>query len=154
MGTDFAPRRIRASRRAAVLSCAALLTLASSARAQSPSPEDIASARALGTEGFHLADAGDCASAVPKLEAAEKLYHAPTTLGRLGECQVTLGHVVAGTESLNRVVRETLPPNAPPAFVAAQHRAAQLLATAQPRIGKLRIHVEGAPIDEVAVTVD
>jgi hypothetical protein len=91
---------------------------------------------------------------MPKLEAAEKLYHAPTTLGRLGECQVKLGRLVAGTESLNRVVRETLPPNAPAAFVGAQHRAAQILATAQMRIGKLRIHVDGAPIDQVSVTVD
>jgi hypothetical protein len=130
-----------------------------SARAQAPaqaapSPEDIASARALGIEGVRLAEAGDCASAVPKLQAAENLYHAPTTLERLGECEVSLGHVVAGTETLNRVVRETLPPNAPSAFVAAQQRATQALATAQPRIGKLRIHVDGAPADKVSVTVD
>jgi hypothetical protein len=145
---------MRASHGGALLSCLACFAVAPFARAQTASPEDIASARALGTEGFRLADAGDCASAVPKLEASEKLYHAPTTLGRLGECQVKLGHVVAGAESLNRVVRETLPPNAPAAFVNAQHHAAQLLATAQQRIGKLRIHVEGAPIDTVAVTVD
>ncbi len=145
---------MRASQGGALLSCLACFALAPFARAQTAAPEDIASARALGTEGFRLADAGDCTSAVPKLEAAEKLYHAPTTLGRLGECQVKLGHVVAGAESLNRVVRETLPPNAPAAFVNAQHHAAQLLATAQQRIGKLRIHIEGAPIDTVAVTVD
>lgn len=155
MGTNYARRRIHAPRCAALsLSFAAVFTMGSSARAQPASPEDIASARAIGTEGFRLADAGDCASAVPKLEAAEKLYHAPTTLERLGECQVKLGHVVAGTESLNRVVRETLPPNAPAAFVTAQRRASQLLASAQSRIGKLRIHVDGAPIDKVAVTVD
>jgi hypothetical protein len=154
LGTDWTRHRMRAFHGGALLSCLACLALAPFARAQTASPEDIASARALGTEGFRLADAGDCASAVPKLEAAEKLYHAPTTLGRLGECQVKLGQVVAGAESLNRVVRETLPPNAPAAFVSAQHHAAQLLATAQQRIGKLRIHVEGASIDTVAVTVD
>jgi hypothetical protein len=119
-----------------------------------PSPEDIASARALGIEGVRLADAGDCVSAVPKLQAAENLYHAPSTLERLGECEVSIGHVVAGTEALNRVVHETLPPTAPSAFVAAQQRATQVLATAQPRIGKLRIHVDGAPADKVSVTVD
>jgi hypothetical protein len=136
------------------LYCAAALAISSPALAQTPSPEDVASARALGTEGVRLADSGNCASAVPKLEAAEKLYHAPTTLERLGECQVNLGRLVAGTESLNRVVRETLPPSAPSAFLTAQQRAAQLLATAQPRIAKLRIHVDGAPIDKVTVTVD
>jgi hypothetical protein len=136
------------------LCCAAVLAVTSPAVAQTPSAEDIASARTLGVEGVRLADSGDCAAAIPKLEAAERLYHAPTTLERLGECQVNLGQLVAGTESLNRVIRETLPPNAPAPFVAAQHRATQMLATAQPRIGKLRIHVEGAPVDKVSATVD
>jgi hypothetical protein len=140
--------------RAVPLLCCASLAIASPAFAQNPSPEDIASARSLGTEGVRLADAGDCASAIPKLEAAERLYHAPTTLERLGECQVNLGRLVAGTESLNRVVRESLAPGAPAAFVTAQRRANEILAGAKPRIGKLRIHVDGAPIDKVSVTVD
>jgi hypothetical protein len=154
LDTEFARRPMRAARVSTFLCGAAALAVTSSASAQAPPPEDIASARALGTEGVRLADSGDCAAAVPKLEAAERLYHAPTTLERLGECQVNLGRLVAGTESLNRVVRETLAPGAPAAFVTAQSRAAQVLATAQPRIGKLRIHVEGAPIDRVKVTVD
>ena len=137
-----------------LLCCAAVLSVTSRAVAQTPSGEDIASARALGVEGVRLADSGDCTAAIPKLEAAERLYHAPTTLERLGECQVNLGRLVTGTESLNRVVRETLPSNAPAPFLAAQQRAAQLLAVAQPRIGKLRIHVEGAPSDKVSATVD
>jgi hypothetical protein len=124
------------------------------ARAQGAQGEDVASARVLGTEGVRLAEAGDCRSAIVKLEAAERLYHAPTTLERLGECQVKVGRIIAGTESLNRVQRETLPPNAPPAFLTAQQRAGQVLAEATPRIAKLRIHVEGAPLDRVTVSVD
>ena len=151
---DIEPRHHLVRFPTSFLSCAALLAIASSAAAQAPSGEDVASARTLGVEGVRLADSGNCTAAVPKLEAAEKLYHAPTTLERLGECQVNLGRLVAGTENLNRVVRETLPPNAPPPFVAAQQRAAQLLAVAQSRIGKLRIHVEGAPLDKVSATVD
>lgn len=134
--------------------CLATAFAASSAGAQTGSAEDKASARVLGTEGIKLADSGDCASAVPKLEAAEKLYHAPTTLERLGECQVSLGKLVAGTESLNRVVREPLPASPPPAFVTARQHAQQLLTSAMPRIGKLRIHVDGATPDQVSVTVD
>jgi hypothetical protein len=140
--------------RAALWLCLATAFAPSSARAQSESPEDKASARVLGTEGIQLADSGDCASAVPKLEAAEKLYHAPTTLERLGECQVSLGKLVAGTESLNRVVREPLPASSPAAFVMARQRAQQLLTTTMPRIGKLRIHVDGATPQQVSVTVD
>jgi hypothetical protein len=127
---------------------------ASTGTARGQSPEDRASARALGTAGVQLADAGDCAAAIPKFEAAEKLFHAPTTLERLGECQIKVGHLIAGTENLNRVVHEPLPPNAPPPFVAAQAAASQLLAAATPRIAKLRVHVDGAPADQVAVTID
>jgi hypothetical protein len=132
----------------------AVLAAVSTAYADAPSAEDLASARVLGTEGTRLADAGNCAAAVPKLEAAEKLFHAPTTLDRLGECQIAIGKLVAGTESLNRVVRETLAPGAPAAFVAAQKRAQQALGAAMPRIGSLRIHVDGVPADKATVTVD
>ncbi len=147
-----APRALRALR--AVPACVAILAAVTSAHAQAPSAEDLASARVLGTEGTRLADAGNCVAAVPKLEAAEKLFHAPTTLDRLGECQIATGKLVAGTESLNRVVRETLAPGAPAAFVAAQKRAQQALAAAMPRIGSLRIHVDGVPADRATVTVD
>jgi hypothetical protein len=127
---------------------------ASAGTARGQTPEDRASARALGTEGVQLAEAGNCAAAIPKFEAAEKLFHAPTTLERLGECQIKVGHLIAGTEDLNRVVHEPLPPNAPAAFVAAQAAATQLLAATTPRVAKLRIHVDGAPADQVAVTID
>jgi len=134
--------------------CLATLFTAGLARAQTPSPEDMAAARSLGTAGVQLAESGDCAAAIAKLEAAEKLFHAPTTLERLGECEIKVGHLVAGTEHLNRVVREPLAPNAPPAFVAARQRAQAMLGPALPRIGKLRIHVDGPPADKVTVTVD
>src|SRR5690606_8120785 len=84
------------------------------------SAEDKAAARTLGTEGIKLANAGDCESAIDKLARAEALYHAPTILGRLGECQVALGKLVEGTENLNRVIREPLPANAPVAFKQAR----------------------------------
>jgi hypothetical protein len=148
------PSRLAQRLRVGVPVGLAALFAASVAFAQQPSAEDLASARLLGTEGVRLADLGDCAGAVVKLEAAEKLFHAPTTLERLGECQVKGGQIVVGTETLNRVVREPLLPNAPPAFLAARQRAQQALAAALPRIGRLRIHLEGAPADKVTVTVD
>ncbi len=114
----------------------------------------MAAARSLGTTGVQLADSGDCVSAIPKLDAAEKLFHAPTTLERLGECEIKVGRLVAGTEHLNHVVREPLPPSPPPAFVSARARAQAALGPALPRIGKLRIHVDGVPADKVTVTVD
>jgi len=119
-----------------------------------PTSADIAAARALGQEGVKLADAGNCHDAVDKLARAEKLYHAPTTLARLGECQVQIGRLVDGTESLNRVIREPLGPNAPPAFAAAQERAKKIVAEAKPKIAKLKIAVAGPSDVTWAVKVD
>jgi len=117
---------------------------------------DIAAARSLGIEGVKLADAGNCAEAVDKLARAEALHHAPTILGRLGECQVELGKLVEGTEHLQKVVREPLAPNAPAAFVAAVERAKKVLAVAQPKIAQLTLVIEPATatvtIDGVAIS--
>jgi hypothetical protein len=143
-------------RRAALggASIAAVVCLCGPALGQTQSPEDLAMARALGTEGVRLADAGECGSAIPKLAAAEKLYHAPTTLERLGECEIGVGKLVSGTERLNQVLREPLPPGAPPAFQTARKRAQDALGPALARIAKLRIHVDGASADAVTVAVD
>jgi hypothetical protein len=135
----------------------ATLGLPSRASAQDKPAENVAAARALGIEGVRLADAGKCTEAIEKLTRAESLYHAPTILGRLGECQVNVGQIVVGTENLNRVVREQLAPNAPKAFKDAQARAQKALDAALPRIGHLTVMVEpkeanaSVTVSEVAV---
>ncbi|MBK7396600.1 MAG: hypothetical protein IPJ34_09950 [Myxococcales bacterium] len=128
--------------------------LASAPAFAEPSPEDKSLARDLGTEGVKLADAGDCVGAIEKLEKAEALYHAPTILGRLGECQVKVGKLVIGSENLQKVVREDLGANPKPVFVSAQQRAKKVLDETLPRIGKLKITVGGACTKDVKVTVD
>ena len=136
------------------LALAALVAFAAPARADEPSSADMASARALGQEGVKLADAGNCAEAVDRLQRSERIFHAPTTLARLGECQVQLGKVVEGSENLNRVVREQLASSAPAAFVQAQERAKKVLAEAKPRIARLKIAVAAPPDVPLAVKVD
>jgi hypothetical protein len=111
-------------------------------RADEPTAEQTAAARSLGMQGVQLAEAGDCAHAVDPLTRAESLRHAPTTLEWLGECHIALGKLVLGTEELNRVIHEPLPPNSPAAFAAAQDRARKKVDAAVARIGKLRIHVD------------
>ena len=134
---------------------AAVLGFASSARAdEEPSAADVSSARSLGQEGVKLADAGNCQEAVDRFQRAEKLFHAPTTLARLGECQVQLGKLVEGTENLNRVSRESLAANAPTAFKDAQERAKKILAEAKPKIAKLKIAVAAPPDAQLMVKVD
>ena len=111
-------------------------------RAGQPQAESIAAARSLGMQGIKLADSGDCKGAIEKLSRAESLYHAPSILSRLGECQVKVGQIVLGTENLNRVVREQLEPSAPKAFRDAQERAKGVLAAALPKIAHLTVKVD------------
>jgi hypothetical protein len=133
--------------RCVALSLASLLTTSFAAPAfaqDQPQAENVAAARSLGLQGIKMADAGDCRGAIEKLSRAESLYHAPSILGRLGECQVNIGQVVLGTENLNRVVREQLAANAPKAFRDAQERAKGVLAAALPKIARLTVRVDPA----------
>src|SRR5688572_21340468 len=86
----------------------AILTTTQTAWAGDDDASSTAAARIIGTEGLRLAEAGNCKDAIEKLERAEKLHHAPTTLTKLGECQIQIGRIVAGLESLRRVVREPM----------------------------------------------
>jgi hypothetical protein len=139
-------RRVSSRRRLVTLGLVVTLTtslVAPTTFAQDqPQAESIAAARSLGMQGIKLADAGDCQGAIEKLSRAESLYHAPSILGRLGECQVKVGQVVMGTENLNRVVREQLAANAPKAFRDAQERAKGVLNSALPKIAHLTVRVD------------
>ena len=150
--SSFGSRSRRPSRYAlGALGAALVATLASPSRADDPA-ENVAAARTLGIEGVQLADAGKCPEAIEKLKRAESLHHAPTILGRLGECQVAVGEVVEGTENLNLVVREPLAANAPKVFRDAQERAQKVLTAATPKIAHLLIRIT-PPAVKASVTV-
>ena len=148
MTTCSTARRVSLRQRFVALSLVSTLTtslVAPVALAQDqPQAESIAAARSLGMQGIKMADAGDCKGAIEKLSRAESLYHAPSILARLGECQVNVGQIVLGTENLNRVVREQLAATAPKAFRDAQERAKGVLSTALPKIAHLTVRVEPA----------
>ena len=130
-------------RRGGPLLCACLLaTVSGFAGAQEPSAEEKAAARELALNGIRLAEEGKCDEAIDPLTRAEQLFHAPTILTWIGECQIQLGRLVEGSETLREVVREELPDKPPPAFVEAQKRAARLLEDTAPKIAKLTIYVE------------
>jgi hypothetical protein len=111
-------------------------------------------ARTLGVAGVALAEAGNCSQAIEKLARAEALHHAPSTAERLGECEIETGKIVAGTERLQRVIREPLASNAPAPFVAAVARARAVLDKATPRIAMLRVDVKAPPEAHVSVAID
>ena len=138
----------RSDRLALALLCGALVVSVAAPSRADGQAENTAAARSLGIQGVQLADAGKCPEAIEKLQRAETLHHAPTILGRLGECQVNVGLIVEGTENLNSVVREQLAPNAPKVFHDAQDRAQKVLTTATAKIAHLTVNV--APPDAKA----
>jgi hypothetical protein len=130
-----------------LLLAAAATTTAGVAHADpnNPTDGDKAAARPFAIEGLRLVQAGNCREAVEQLERAEALVHAPTTAVPLAQCEIQLGKIIAGTELLNRVLNETLAPNAPASFAEAKKQARGILDAATPKIAKLRIHVETPP---------
>jgi hypothetical protein len=101
---------------------------------------------------LRLAQAGDCVAAVPKLERAEKLYHSAIVASRLGECDVSIGRLVEGTEILRKVVREPQAAEPTPAMAKALERAQRALDAAKPRIAGLTVKV--AAVQDMNVKID
>lgn len=145
---------MRKTPRSLVAACAVATFVVGATPARADEAANTATARALGIEGVTLADAGKCREAIDKLERAEQLHHAPTTAGRLGECEIEVGRLVAGTERLQRVVREPLAANAHPAFAAAAQRAEQVLERTLPRIPSVKILVSAPAGVAYELTVD
>jgi len=130
------------------------LSLLGVASAEEDSATEIAAARTLAVDGLKLAQAGKCEEAIPKLERSEKLHHSAIVLSRLGECQVSEGKLVEGTEMLRKVLREPLPANPTPALSKAYERAQTVLDAAKPKLAGLTISVAAPPGAELRLTVD
>jgi hypothetical protein len=153
--------RLRRHRRSwSLVACVAIsggmaqFAMQRSLRAEEDSATETAAARALAVEGLKLAQAGKCDEAAPKLEHAEKLHHSAIVLSRLGECNVSLGKLVEGTEQLRKVLREPLPANPTPALSKAYEHAQSALDTAKPRIAALTISLGKAAPADMRLTVD
>ena len=134
------------------LFCTVAQLYAPAVRAEDASATETAAARALAVEGLRLAQANNCVEALPKLERAEKLYHSTVVASRLGECYVSVGRLVEGTEVLRKVLREPQPADAPPALTKALDRAQKTLDAATPRIAALTIRI--AAVQDMRVKLD
>jgi hypothetical protein len=134
------------------LFCTAAQLSPHSVFAEEASATETAAARSLAVEGLKLAQSGNCVDAAPKLERAEKLYHSAVVASRLGECYVSLGRLVEGTEILRKTLREPLPAEPTPALTKALERAQRVLDGAKPRIAGLTIKV--VAVDHLIVKVD
>ena len=150
-GQGHSLQKVRRGLRAVVFA-ACSLTMPHAFAQEDPRAEETAAARTLALEGIKLADAGRCEEAIERLTRAERLHHALVVLGRLGECQVARGRLVEGTETLRRVLRETLPPSPPEVLLKARERAQSVFDKTKGKIGAVNIIVRG-PADPAHVTV-
>jgi hypothetical protein len=137
----------------ALLLALSLSGIAPRSLAATPTADEKAAARELALIGMDLKDKGDCPAALEKLERAEQLYHAPTILTAIGECQIALGRLVEGTENLKKVSLEHIDPKASSTFFDAQNRARKLLDETLPRIAKLTIELD-PELEDVELLID
>jgi len=122
----------------------ATTTPATSAPEMSES-ERKAAARAAYLEGIKLQEAGNCAEALPRLEAAQKLFSAPTHLLHIGQCQNANGKLVEAAETYETLVRVPLTKDSPEVFHQSQDEGRKELARIKPRIPTLRVQITPAP---------
>lgn len=113
-----------------------------------------ATARAAYIEGVTMQEKNDCAGALPKFEAAQKMFNAPTHLLHIGQCQAAIGKLVEAQETYETLTRMAIPPDAPPAFKQAQDDARKELPTVKPRIPTLKVQVNPSTAKGLVVMVN
>lgn len=123
---------------------------------QMSEPEKKASARAAYAEGVELQTARDCAHALPRFEAAQRLVDAPTNVLHIAQCQAETGMLIEAQESFSTLSHLTLPPQAPAAFRDAQEKGRAELARLAPRVPTLRVitNPAGTTLKNVVVQVN
>ncbi|MCA9644770.1 MAG: hypothetical protein KC492_28970, partial [Myxococcales bacterium] len=92
--------------------------------------------------------------ALDRFERAESLVHAPPHLLYAARASAKLGGYVKARELYNKILRETLAGNAPPAFKQAQKDAASEVAEVEKKIAYLTISVSGPKPGEADVKMD
>lgn len=128
---------------------AAALLAPTAALAQSDS--DMATARALATEGQDALDKQDFATAADRFKRADALYHAPTLALGLARANVGLRHFVTAQEVYERIVREGVPKGNNEAFRKAVADARKELDQVSHEVAWITVEVHGPDAPEVTV---
>lgn len=115
--------------------------------------DDRAGARVAATEGVKAINEKRWADAADLFTRAESLVHSPVHLLYLARAQEKLGKLVKARENYNRIIRESLKPDAPEAFRQAQTSAQQEVGPLEPRIGAVTVQLAGEK-GQVTVTND
>lgn len=130
----------------------ALALTCGEARAAEPTAEDRTTARQLALEGYDALRSKDYALASDRFKRANALVHAPTLLLDLGRAYLGLGQLVNAHEAFQQIIREGVPPNAPPAWRKALASARKEVIAVEPRLAWVTIHVKG--VDAARIELD
>ncbi len=132
--------------------CAHLATFAGNALAQSDEQRTVA--RELATQGISACREQRWEAAIDYLTRAESLFHAPAHLLYLGRAHAGLGQLVRAREFYLRLVHESLPSSASPAFFEAQDKAKSELEALEKRVARVQVLVDGEEAKAATVTLD
>ena len=130
----------------------ALTLVASSAAAQQADDRARSAARALAEEGVTALQNGDTDSAVDKLERAYEIVHLPTVGLWSARALSKAGRLVSASERYLDVMRWSGASD--PRQAQAQADASRERDQLAPRIPSVTLVVEGAPSNDVTVTLD
>lgn len=113
-----------------------------------------AAARVHAMRGISLYHKGRYQPALKDLQKAEAAFHAPTHLLYIARCKRELGELEAAHDQFVQILLEDLTYDAPAAFERAQAEARKESARLRQRIATVLVEIEGAPADQVDVTLD
>jgi hypothetical protein len=136
-------RRVGASLVATAIAVSLVSVVAPIRFAYAQSDDNRAGARAAATEGAAAMQQGNWAQAVDLFTRAESLVHAPPHLLYIARASAKLGKLVRAHEIYLKILRETLAPNAPKAFVEAQAAAVTENGELEARIPTINVVIEG-----------
>ncbi|HET7538240.1 MAG TPA: hypothetical protein VFK05_00160 [Polyangiaceae bacterium] len=115
------------------------------------SASDRATARELAGEGYAALQRKDYATAEERFRRADALVHAPTLVLDQARALVGLGRFGEAYAAFDSVIRETLPPSAPPVWKRAVKEATVEIEAIKPKIGWLTVQVKGASEPRVEI---
>jgi hypothetical protein len=138
----------------AIVPAFAVLTVCSVASAE-PSAADRETARDLMKEGDKKSAAKDWAGAMRAYEEAHKLVNVPSTGRELARAQESLGLFVEARDTCSLVTKMPQTPGEPTAFTTARTECADVAQALAPKIGTLRIVIEGVSAElKPEITID
>lgn len=146
--------RVRARSFAPWLACVLLLVWARAAQAEPVDEATRTAASTLGYAGIEAFEVRDFAEASEKLEKAYALMKVPSLGLWSARALVEQGRFVKAWQRYAEVIRLSVSAGNATVQGQAQQDAANELAKLGPRLAWVRIHITGAPPEQVSLTID